>query len=517
MKIRFDFVTNSSSSSFVTFGIISHELQQFIKEMDSDGLIDHWGDGSIKGPEACSGIEEWDNVINITRDLSNMSGAPGSLIAYNKEEGESLSESEKKKDQKKMLKSRYAYEAIADCLNGMSDIQEKELKTIVQSAFDEGHIGCKVYTDYTDGFCGEKVDSMDIERQNREIGISSENKGRKKELVKYIRSNTVRIDDVIFHGMKFYISPSVNNSVNKKRFENGQFLEAAEIIIRKNGGKLSKTLTDQVDYCVVADYYLKPENINIGSALTDYTKIQNGNTNRVSEGLNDIKILLENDFVEWVVEQYSIHKKDGWFKSYGELFFKFIPSKGDIQFFDFKSAHFAELTKAEMKEAIDGCSSINQLIDNVEKITKQNAISRASITKANSMLKLDKKFAGLLNIAITYMASDGEQFFILCNVDKGIIKVEDMVRNKEIKDTLEGKTFSVAGFDDNKENTIKNIVEDSGGRFLYNFTSDLDYLIFDPNIETEPIKIKKAKLFNSKGASIKIMPIDEFYDLINKD
>ena len=104
-----------------------------------------------------------------------------------------------------------------------------------------------------------------------------------------------------------------------------------------------------------------------------------------------------------------------------------------------------------------------------------------------------------------------------------LVVVDSSETKEEIKTTvkidyemtrLKGKTFSAAGFSENKESEIAGSVESNGGRYLYNFTSDLDYLIYTPNCDKEPIKVKKARILQKKGREITFITIEDYYKMI---
>ena len=79
---------------------------------------------------------------------------------------------------------------------------------------------------------------------------------------------------------------------------------------------------------------------------------------------------------------------------------------------------------------------------------------------------------------------------------------------------LNGKTFSSAGFTEKEESEIAKSVENNGGKYLFNFATELNYLIYNNDSENEPIKMKKAKLLVKKGADISFITIEEYHKMI---
>lgn len=79
---------------------------------------------------------------------------------------------------------------------------------------------------------------------------------------------------------------------------------------------------------------------------------------------------------------------------------------------------------------------------------------------------------------------------------------------------FKGKTFSVAGFSEIEESQIAKSIQCNGGKYLFNFSTDLDYLIYNQKSEKEPIKMKKAKLLARKGQEVSFITLEDFHNMI---
>lgn len=156
MKLRFDFVTNSSSSSFVLYNITATGLISYVRELMKNGKIKESlyqpNFSTVWGNEACEQLN-LNRDLKITLQICEMSAAPYSLRVCDAEQTQEYSENALRSDCIKMLDTSVVLCAIEGFFS-LSQEEREKLNDLVGKAIADDEVSCGVFVDETDGFRG---------------------------------------------------------------------------------------------------------------------------------------------------------------------------------------------------------------------------------------------------------------------------------------------------------------------------------------------------------------------------
>lgn len=148
MKIRADFVTNSSSSSFVAYGIYDEDIKQFVLSLLDDKVLAELNENG-KYDYDCSYLTVLESGISIDTEIGDVTDAMWLKINQVWEE-EDYTTSMSLGDGRSMMKTVCIVDILKRFMKEISSDEEKQLKKLIDKSKKNNLIEDKVYFGATD-------------------------------------------------------------------------------------------------------------------------------------------------------------------------------------------------------------------------------------------------------------------------------------------------------------------------------------------------------------------------------